>query len=170
MFGFWRDIESFKKKKVSPLSDFIEIDGIIPGCPPPSKFLGNCLIKLLEKKNIVLSPKNLCSECPYKNNFRFDLDTEISQMYPHNSQLNDDTENYDCFLTKGILCMGPITREGCDHKCIKQGLPCEGCMGPVSKDYTSNLVNFLSLFHLSNDLRNYSGIFYRFSKPRIWRK
>jgi len=42
-------------------------------------------------------------------------------------------------------------------------------MGPVSKDFTSNIINFLSLVKLSKDLINYEGIFYRFSKPKLRR-
>jgi len=158
-----------KKTKAAPISDYIEVDGIIPGCPPSSKLLGNCLIKLLERKNIELPPKNLCTECPYKNTLKINSKIEIDHIYPQNNEINNNENNPTCFLSKGILCMGPITREGCDYECIKRGIPCEGCMGPVSKDYTSNLINYLSLFHLVKDLKKYSGIFYRFSKPRIWR-
>ncbi len=158
-----------RKKRASPLSDYVEIDGIIPGCPPPNKLLGNCLIRLLERKNIELSPKNLCNDCPYKITFNIKPEIEIKKILPQNSEFNTGDDEQTCFLNRGIMCMGPITREGCDHECIKRGIPCEGCMGPVSKDFTSNLVNYLSLFHVVKDLKKYSGIFYRFSKPRIWR-
>jgi len=50
-----------EKRTAEPISSFTEIDGIIPGCPPPSKLLGNCLIKLIENKEIELSEKNLCA-------------------------------------------------------------------------------------------------------------
>jgi len=65
--------------------------------------------------------------------------------------------------------LGPITREGCENKCIEVGIPCEGCMGPISQDFTSNLINFLSLTRLSEDFRKYDGIFFRFAKPKIKR-
>ena len=128
-------------KDSHPISKFVDVDGIIPGCPPPSILLGNCLLRLVENKEIKLSLKNMCSTCPLNN-----------------------LANVSCFLNNGILCLGPITRDGCDHLCIHQGLPCEGCLGPVSKGFTSNLINFLSLFNLSKNLRNYRGIYYRFSK------
>ena len=75
----------------------------------------------------------------------------------------------ECFLNNGILCLGPITREGCDNKCVELGMPCEGCLGPPTKQFTSNIINFLSLVHLSNKLKRYPGIFYRFSKPTLKR-
>jgi F420-non-reducing hydrogenase small subunit len=86
---------------------------------------------------------------------------------PNPNQILLLEENTECFLQKGILCLGPITREGCEHRCIELGLPCEGCMGPIAKDYTSNVVNFLSLLNLSHELEDYNGIYYRFSKPKF---
>lgn len=154
---------------VNPISTYIEIDGIIPGCPPPSKLFGNILIRLIENKDTSLSEKVMCAGCPLRENMEKNLDTNIIKINPNPDEIALGEENLDCFLKKGILCLGPITREGCESKCIKLGLPCKGCMGPVSKDFTSNIINFLSLLSLSDDLKNYEGIFYRFSKPKLSR-
>lgn len=156
-------------RDIKPISDFIQIDGIIPGCPPPSKLFGNILIRLIENKDTSLSEKVLCANCPLRENMEKILDTDIIKINPNPEEIILGEENSDCFLKRGILCLGPITREGCESKCIKLGLPCEGCMGPVSKDFTSNIINFLSLVKLSKDLINYEGIFYRFSKPKLRR-
>lgn len=155
------------KKNAEPISNFIEIDGIIPGCPPPSKLLGNCLIKLIENKEMELSEKNLCASCPLNGSLELDFKTLVKKLYPSPDEIVPPEENSECFLKKGILCLGPISREGCEHKCIEQGIPCEGCMGPVSKNFFANVINYLSLIELSDDLRNYRGIFYRFSKPKF---
>jgi len=156
-------------KKAEPISNHIEIDGIIPGCPPPSKLLGNCLIRLIENKDITLSEKNMCANCPLRGNIEINSNINITKINPNPEEIRLGEENSECFLKKGILCLGPITRDGCEYKCIKMGLPCEGCMGPVSKDFTSNIINYLSLIELSQELRNYTGIYYRFSKPNIKR-
>jgi len=158
-----------KKKKADPISDYIEIDGIIPGCPPPSKLLGNCFIRIIENKEIELSNKNLCNNCPLRGNLEPYNGNPINKIYPSNDEINSSKDEQECFLLRGILCLGPIIRAGCDCLCIELGVPCEGCMGPVSKDFTSNLINFLSLFNISNTLRKYKGIFYRFSKPKMRR-
>jgi F420-non-reducing hydrogenase small subunit len=157
------------KKNSRPISDFVEIDGMIPGCPPPPVLLGNSMIRLIENKKIILEEKNLCSTCPLRSTLKISDFPEIESLMPKNSDIDFPEGNLPCFLTKGILCMGPITRSGCESSCINQGVPCEGCMGPVSKQFTSNLVNFLSLFKVKQNLKNYKGIFYRFSKPRIKR-
>ncbi|MFX1592073.1 MAG: hypothetical protein ACFFCL_05215 [Promethearchaeota archaeon] len=156
-------------KIAEPISNYIEIEGIIPGCPPPSKLFGNCLIRLVENKDLILSKKNMCFNCPLREGMEINSHLKISKIYPDPEEIMIDEENSECFLEKGILCLGPITRDGCEYKCIKLGLPCEGCMGPVSKDFTSNIINYLSLIDLSQDLKNYSGIFYRFSKPKLIR-
>jgi len=158
-----------KTKNANPISKYIEIDGIIPGCPPPSKMLGNILLHIIENKEIELSKRNLCANCPLKADIVLNTDIEISRFEPNPEEISDFETNGICFLKKGILCLGPITREGCEHKCIIQGMPCEGCMGPISKDYTSNVINFLSLVNLSPTLRKYDGIFYRFSRPILER-
>lgn len=154
-----------KRKNSDPISKFVEIEGFIPGCPPPTNLLGNSLMRLIENKSILLSEKNMCASCPHKSEMH--LNSQITKLNPSNSEIMSNKR--ECFLNNEILCLGPITREGCDNKCIELGLPCEGCLGPPSKQYTSNLINFLSLVHLSNKLKRYSGIFYRFSKPTLKR-
>jgi len=157
-----------KDKDAEPISKYIEIDGSIPGCPPPEKLLGNILIKLIENKEIELPEKNLCASCPLRetmNHFR--NPKTIDKLFFDTNDILDIEEEPTCFLNKGILCLGPITRDGCEHKCIDQGMPCEGCMGPISKDWTSNVINFLASFELSDEIENYRGIFYRFSKPTL---
>lgn len=164
-FGGILSLSDVKTSK--PISNFIEIDGIIPGCPPPLKLFGNCLIRLVENKELELSEKNMCGTCPLRGDMKINSNVNISKLTPDPEEIKFEEENTECFLEKHILCLGAITRDGCEHKCIKMGLPCEGCLGPVSKDFTSNVINYLSLISLSQDLKDYAGIFYRFSKPKL---
>jgi len=156
-----------EEKDSEPLNNYIEIDGIIPGCPPPLKYLGNTLIRLIENKELETPKRNLCAECPLRGNVETQFNMKITRFMPNPAEFMTQEESSECFLKKGMLCLGPITREGCEHRCIELGLPCEGCMGPISKDYTSNVINFLSLLNLSKNLENYRGIFYRFFKPKF---
>lgn len=39
----------------------------------------------------------------------------------------------ECFIAKGEVCLGPITMSGCNAKCIRDGKPCDGCRGPVTR-------------------------------------
>ncbi len=152
------------EKQAEPISNYIEIDGVIPGCPPPPKLLGNSLIRLLENKEVVLPEKILCAVCPLRGKTEIAFDTKINFLQAENLP---EPERTHCFLQDGILCLGPVTREGCEHRCIEFGVPCEGCMGPTTLDFTSNVINFLSMLKLSKELRKYEGIFFRFAKPKI---
>lgn len=39
----------------------------------------------------------------------------------------------DCFIARGEVCLGPITISGCKAECIRNGKPCDGCRGPVTR-------------------------------------
>ena len=39
----------------------------------------------------------------------------------------------ECLLTKGIPCLGPITMAGCNSPCTREGTPCIGCRGPITR-------------------------------------
>ncbi|MHA1689177.1 MAG: hypothetical protein ACTSUN_07560 [Promethearchaeota archaeon] len=155
------------QKQAEPLSTYVEINGIIPGCPPPSQLLGNSIIHLIEGKEILLGDRNLCATCPLRDKMDKNYEYQITEAFLEDPNVNVTENEPICFLKRGILCLGPITREGCDLECIKCGVPCEGCMGPVSKDFTSNLINFLSILNLSENLTKNRSLFYRFSKPKL---
>jgi F420-non-reducing hydrogenase small subunit len=157
-----------EKKRGDPISNYIEVDGIIPGCPPPSNLFGNCLMDLLENKMIKLSNRNQCYSCPLRESLDYEFKTKITKLIPNNRDINS-AQNPKCFLSQGVLCLGPVTREGCENKCIIKGMPCESCLGPPSKSSCSNIYNFLSLLDISIELKTYEGIFFRYSKPIIKR-
>ncbi|MEJ2248992.1 MAG: hypothetical protein P8Y70_05055 [Candidatus Lokiarchaeota archaeon] len=155
-----------ENKDAKPISKYIDIDGIIPGCPPPENLFGNCLIRLMENKEISLSQKTLCFECPLKKQNGINVNKKIEKILP-DLDLLDNNKSEECFLSRGILCFGPITRDGCEHKCIIQNVPCEGCMGPVAKDQLSNIINFMSLYKISKNLKEEKSLYFKFSKPEL---
>jgi len=152
------------EKSANPISRYIEIDGFIPGCPPPPALLNDAVIRLMENKRIVLSDRNLCASCELRAENMNDFPRTIDSLKPRSP---DPGKEPTCFLKEGVLCMGPITREGCETRCIKKNVPCEGCMGPPSQNFTSNVVNFFSMLPLSSELKNYQGMVFRFSRPMI---
>ena len=115
---------------VSKLSDVIEVDYTIPGCPPTAALLAGAVTAVLAgelpERGAVLAPnKALCASCD-RNESKPD-DVCIDQF-----RRVVDTELDDrCFLSQGVMCMGPATRDGCGQSCVMGNMPCTGCFGPT---------------------------------------
>jgi len=93
------------RRETKPLSEYIDIDFRIPGCPIRPKYLAQVLADLLNDKLPQPHKETVCFECKLNNN--------------------------SCLLKQGLPCLGPITAAGCDSICINQGQPCFGCFGLV---------------------------------------
>jgi len=174
-------------EEVLALDDVVEVDYIIPTCPPTRemnvKLLGvvldfvNGKAPLPPKGIILASPKTLCDECPREKPEKVIVDEIKSVDYT-------DLDPEKCFLEQGILCLGPATRAGCDSKCIRVNMPCRGCMGPtdaVLDQGASMLSAFASILKISGEeteipeehieklmekMRDPLGTFYRFTLPK----
>lgn len=164
---------------VKTLDQVIDVDYYIPGCPPPPNVVKKAFETLfseeLPPKGSVLGAgsRALCDECPL-NDSKPEKITLKALERVHRVKL--DLEK--CYLAQGVLCLGPVTREGCGALCIKGGMPCTGCFGPLDevKDFGARAVSFLaSLFEYENeeDIRRAFeeivdpvGWFYRYSLPK----
>jgi len=117
---------------VSPISDFVEVDVWVPGCPPPVESV-NKLIDVVkeiqrgylpEKGFFIAEERSLCDFCERE---RPELIRIERFKRVHERGINDE----ECFLKQGIVCLGPVTRGGCGARCIDANMPCRGCFGPV---------------------------------------
>jgi F420-non-reducing hydrogenase small subunit len=164
-------------RSVRTLDQTIDVDYYLPGCPPPVKLIAGAVTALLEgklpPKGAVLAPNiALCDECPRKESKPEKLAiTEFKR--PH--QIMIDPER--CLLDQGLLCMGPVTRAGCDAACVCGNMPCTGCMGPTDgiRDYGGKAVSaFASIADAKDEaaitrvlegIADPAGTFYRYSLP-----
>ena len=154
-------------RSVKTLDQVVPVDYYLPGCPPPVKLIAAAVMALLEgnlpPRGAVLAPDMaLCKECPR-------IDSKPQDPFlrgfkrPH--QVLIDPEK--CFLAQGILCMGPATRDGCDHACIGGNMPCTGCLGPVSRtrDYGAAILSAVSSLVDSNDEQEIAAILEKIPDP-----
>lgn len=116
---------------VHALHQIIEVDYYLPGCPPPTDlFLGaiDALLsgKLPHRGSTLAPQKPLCDSCPRAAAKPARL--EIRTIHRCHEVEVDPT---DCFLAKGVICLGPATRGGCGGTCLAANTPCRGCFGPV---------------------------------------
>ncbi len=115
---------------VVPLSDVVHVDYTVPGCPPPGQLIGAFFEALLhddlpEPGHVFAQDKALCEECPREKE-----DRRIERFVrPH--EVTPDPEL--CLLDQGMVCLGPVTRGGCEAACPTAGMPCTGCVGPTAK-------------------------------------
>jgi F420-non-reducing hydrogenase small subunit len=117
---------------VYKLSDVIDVDYFLPGCPPTPKLLAGAVTailtgKLPPKGSVLLPDKALCGSCDRNESKPDSLSIDkIKRIH----EVQADPKK--CFLAQGVLCMGPATRDGCDYPCVKGNMPCTGCFGPTS--------------------------------------
>lgn len=127
-----------KIKEALPLSSYIKIDFVIPGCPVDPLFLKDSLLKILNIGWIVAEDFPVCQECKGNGN--------------------------DCLLKKGEFCLGPITSAGCGAPCPSAKFGCLGCMDILkdanltqfrralkNKKITNERINQLYDFYLKNN-------------------
>ena len=116
--------------RVKTLAQTVDVDYFMPGCPPVvdqvwSVFETILSGKLPEKGSVIgVQEKTNCDVCPRKKGESGMRITEFKR--PHLTEIDPDT----CFLTQGIICLGPVTRAGCGLPCINGNMPCRGCYGP----------------------------------------
>src|SRR5512133_2186208 len=114
-----------------PLGEAVQVDYVIPGCPPSSAVIVAAVDRLLSgdlpPRGAVLAPNvALCDGCPRKDSRPERI--EVSSLRRIGTSAIDPER---CFLAQGLVCLGPATRQGCQPGCIEAGMPCRGCFGPL---------------------------------------
>jgi len=163
--------------EVKALDQCVPVDYYLPGCAPPVKLIVDAVTAIvsgeLPPKGTVLAPDiALCNDCP-----RIDSKPEepfITEFKRPHEVLIDPEK---CFLTQGLLCLGPATRCGCDHACIEGNMPCTGCLGPVGnvRDQGAAALSAIASLVASDDADEVAammdkipdpvGTLYRYSVP-----
>ena len=91
----------------NPVSAFVKVDYNIRGCPITTAEF----IRFTKQLLLGLKPFEpdypMCVECKLRENV--------------------------CVFDKGMVCIGPVTRAGCNAICPSFGNRCEGCRGLISE-------------------------------------
>ena len=128
--------------RVYAVDEVVKVDVYIPGCPTAPQLIAQALTSLLEGKPFELPERSVCDDCPVKREKK----AIVSIKRPLENILDLESEELvgsRCFMEKGYLCLGPVTKTGCylssgeeqPHvpRCIKGLMPCRGCFGPIRK-------------------------------------
>ncbi|MHA2358124.1 MAG: NADH-quinone oxidoreductase subunit B family protein [Candidatus Heimdallarchaeaceae archaeon] len=108
-----------------PISDFIDVDFFIPGCPISKENFVPIYTKLISDLRPQKYPYPVCVECKYKDN--------------------------DCFLLHDKYCLGPITAAGCDATCPSLDVSCVGCFGAYEEANYEAMINKLEEIGFSKE-------------------
>ncbi|MGC9530399.1 MAG: hydrogenase iron-sulfur subunit, partial [Candidatus Bipolaricaulaceae bacterium] len=113
-----------------PLHAVVQVDYTVPGCPPPAPLIAEFFTAFLSGQlppagSVFAADKALCEECPRER------ENQTIERFVRPHQVVADPDR--CLLDQGILCLGPVTRGGCQAACPRAGMPCTGCLGPTPK-------------------------------------
>ncbi|RPH94631.1 oxidoreductase [candidate division KSB1 bacterium] len=163
---------------VRPLTQVVDVDYVIPGCPPQSNQIAAVIDAVIDilKNGKPLPPKGTvlgatettcCDECKRQRNIK-----KIKKFIRPFEIIPDPDL---CLMEQGIVCTGPATRGGCGAKCVSAGVPCRGCYGSPAgvRDAGAKMVSALASVIDSTDPEEIDriiatipdplGTFYRFT-------
>jgi sulfhydrogenase subunit delta len=102
--GTMKHLDTAKTKAVD---EVVKVDFKILGCPIEPKEFTSIVRSLLLGKTPEVPLYPVCVECKAKGN--------------------------PCLWETGQICLGPITRAGCEARCPSAAAKCIGCRGPVEE-------------------------------------
>lgn len=95
-------VETMPSRKIA---DFVSVDFSIPGCPVSKVEVERIVVSMVTRSLVSLPKYPVCVECKQRLN--------------------------TCLFDLGEVCLGPITRAGCDAVCPTGKSVCLGCRGPA---------------------------------------
>ncbi len=133
------------KERVKALDEIVSVDVLLPGCPPKGGQILEVAQALWQGTIPALPRHSVCETCPYQRQGK----GEVKELQRFLGPVEEGVpvEERRCFLEQGFLCLGPVTRAGCGGEeppqCLKVGVPCRGCFGPV-KDAGNPMLDMLN--------------------------
>lgn len=99
----------------TPIAEHVKVDAEIQGCPVNPQQVLRVLVRALLGTSPDLPVASVCLECKRRG--------------------------HPCVLvTRGVPCLGPVTRAGCGAICPFLGRDCYGCFGPAVDPNPASLV------------------------------
>ncbi len=139
------------------LSQVVDVDYVVPGCPPTQNLLWAAVLALLSRGEVpsrlsyaagrlppaiaeaitsgVLPPrgstfageKAVCGSCSRVK--------EEKKFGAVKRPYQEYQATGRCLLEQGLICQGVATQEGCGGLCTGVGIPCRGCFGKAPAIY-----------------------------------
>jgi sulfhydrogenase subunit delta len=108
-----------------PIDKVIQVDYYVRGCPPVTNELLKVVKALLLGKKPDIANYPVCVECKMAGNV--------------------------CAFERGMTCLGPVIRSGCNAICITAGRYCWGCRGLVDDPNIDSEKEILQKYGLTTE-------------------
>ena len=115
-----REVYGRETKETLPtrsVKEIVPVDLEIPGCPVSKAEVERIVVDVVTGADIKIPKYPVCVECKQKIN--------------------------TCVVDLGQICLGPVTRAGCDAVCPTGGVGCLGCRGPAEDANYESLMQIL---------------------------
>ncbi|MFC1671587.1 NADH:ubiquinone oxidoreductase [Planctomycetota bacterium] len=122
-YVYGTDAVRFDTYETRPVSAVVTVDACVYGCPIDREEFLQVVKGLLLGKKPEIPNHPVCVECKAAENV--------------------------CVFEKGLFCMGPVTRAGCNACCVTQGSICRGCRGFVDDPNTDSQKEILEKYGLN---------------------
>ncbi len=130
--------------RVYAVDEKVKVDAYIPGCPTSPVLIAEALTALLEGKPYSIPERSVCDDCPLKREKKAITSVKRPLESILDLKSGEKLAGSRCFMERGYLCLGPVTRSGCYRsgeavdevhtpRCVKGNMPCRGCFGPIRK-------------------------------------
>ncbi len=107
-YVYGRRAEWFPTIAARPISAVVKVDYELPGCPIHGPEFLRLVKHVLAGRPFRLPEYAVCVECKRRGNL--------------------------CVYERGQICLGPITRAGCEAICPSYGSRCEACRGLLGRE------------------------------------
>lgn len=115
----------FPSIPVQPVSAIVKVDYEVRGCPMTTQEFLHLFKSLVIGRKPDIPDHAVCVECKLKEN--------------------------ECVLDKGMFCLGPVSRAGCDAVCPSFGQYCTGCRGIISHLNLQGAIQMLKRYGFSEN-------------------
>lgn len=120
---------------VRAVGQVVDVDISLAGCAPKTEQIVGAIKAALAGTEYELPRRNLCDECHREKSKLLEHSADFVTDSVYSIMELDTIDPNVCFIEQGVICMGPMTREGCGARCTLANVPCRGCAGPSRVDF-----------------------------------
>jgi coenzyme F420-reducing hydrogenase gamma subunit len=125
-YVYGKDYAFFPTIKTRAVHQVVDVDYFVNGCPVYQPEFIEVLKAVLLGIPYHVPDKAVCVEC----------------------KLNENV----CMYDRGVTCLGPVTKAGCNSWCINHGNICYGCRGMVTNPAENAMKDVIEMYHIPLDM------------------